>query len=87
MNDPSWSEIHQFTKFFDVQLDSCEASTFLDMSIVGDVFSGLKGFVVKFMIRMSRVRFVYNITALTSLTVTQRFFWKSVHSDYPLLRH
>ena len=33
----------------------CENSTFCNKEIVGDALSGLKGFVVKFMIRMSRV--------------------------------
>ena len=56
MRDPSWSEIRHFVKFLDLQLQSCEKSIFTDSTLVGDVMSGLKGFVVKFMIRMSRVR-------------------------------
>lgn len=55
VQNPSWSEIHHFTKFLDLQLESCENSVFCDEKFVGDVMSGLKGFVVKFMIRMSRV--------------------------------
>lgn len=55
MQDPSWSEIHNFTKFLDLQLVSCEKSVFCDEMLVGDVMSGLKGFVVKLMIRTSRV--------------------------------
>ena len=54
--DPSWSEIHHFTKFLNIQLNACELSVFCDETFVGDVMSGLKGFVVKFMIRMSQVR-------------------------------
>ena len=42
-------------RFLDLQLQSCEASVFTDPTFVGDVMAGLKGFVVKFMIRMSRV--------------------------------
>ena len=42
-------------KFLDLQLKSCEESVFTDPTFVGDVMAGLKGFVVKFMIRMSRV--------------------------------
>ena len=55
VQDPSWSEINHFTKFLNLQLESCEKSVFCDETLVGDVMSGLKGFVVKFMIRMSRV--------------------------------
>lgn len=42
-------------KFLDLQLESCENSVFCDERLAGDVMSGLKGFVVKFMITMSRV--------------------------------
>ncbi len=42
-------------KFFDVQLQSCEGSVFLNPLLVRDVLGGMKSFVVKFMIRMSRV--------------------------------
>ncbi len=48
-------EFHHFTKFLDIQLNSCENSVFCDETFVGDVMSGLKGFVVKFMFRMSQV--------------------------------
>lgn len=41
-------------KFLDVQLQACENSVFCDITLVGDILSGLKDFVVKFMIRMSR---------------------------------
>ena len=55
IRDPSWSEIHHFTKFLNIQLKACELSVFCDERLVGDVMSGLKSFVVKFMIRMSQV--------------------------------
>ncbi len=55
VKDPSWSEIRHFVKFLDLQLKSCEDSNFTDPVIVGDTMAGLKGFVVKFMIRMSKV--------------------------------
>ena len=58
VKDPSWSEIRHFVKFLDLQLQSCEESVFTDPTFVGDVMAGLKGFVVKFMIRMSRVSVV-----------------------------
>ena len=57
VKDPSWSEICHFVMFLDLQLQSCELSVFTDLSLVGDVMAGLKGFVVKFMIRMSRVSY------------------------------
>ena len=56
LRDPSWAEIRHFVMFLDIQLESCEVSVFCDETFVGDVMAGLKGFVVKFMIRMSRVR-------------------------------
>ena len=39
---------------------SCERSVFCDQTLVGDVMSGLKGFVVTFMMRMSRVSGLMN---------------------------
>ena len=42
-------------KFLDIQLESCQNSIFTDVNLVGDVMEGLKGFVVKFMMCMSRV--------------------------------
>ena len=55
MKDPSWAEIRHFVTFLDHQLNSCEQSVFTDHALTGDVMAGLKGFVVKFMISMSRV--------------------------------
>ena len=54
IRDPSWCEIRHFIKFLDIQLQACEASVFCDETLIGDIMSGLKSFVVKFMIRMSR---------------------------------
>jgi hypothetical protein len=42
-------------KFLDVQLESCDKSIFCDHKLVGDILTGMKGFVVDFMIRMSKV--------------------------------
>ena len=61
MKDPSWSEIRHFVKFLDLQLQSCEESVFTTPALIGDVMAGLKGFVVKFMIRMSRVSDSYMV--------------------------
>ena len=55
VKDPSWVELNHFLKFLDIQLGTCEQSIFCNEDIVGDVMSGLKTFVVKFMIRMSKV--------------------------------
>ena len=55
VKDPSWVELNHFLKFLDIQLSSCETSIFCNEDLVGDVMSGLKSFVVKFMIRMSKV--------------------------------
>ena len=41
--------------FLDIQLKSCQESVYTRPEVVEDVLAGLKGFVVKFMIRMSRV--------------------------------
>ena len=55
IKNPSWAELRHFVKFLNIQLKSCEQSIFCDESLVGDVLRGLKSFVVKFMIQMSRV--------------------------------
>ena len=55
VKDPSWSELKHFVEFLNIQLRSCENSIFFNEDIVGDVMSGLKTFVVRFMIRMSKV--------------------------------
>ena len=55
VEDPSWSEIHHFVKFLDMQLEPCENTVFFNESIIHDIMPGIKEFVVKFMITMSRV--------------------------------
>lgn len=55
VKNPSWSELKHFVEFLYTQLKACENSIFCNESIVGDVMSGLKTFVMKFMIRMSMV--------------------------------
>ena len=59
VKDPSWGEIKHFVCFLDTQLRSCEKSIYCDEDIVGDVMSGLKTFVVNFMVRMSKVRTLF----------------------------
>ena len=60
VKDPSWAEIRHFVAFLDLQLQSCEQSCFCDEKFVGDIIRGFKTFVVKFMIRMSRVS-IYDV--------------------------
>ena len=54
MLDPSWSELHNFANFLNVQLKDCEQSYYC-MDIFADDLPGFLTFVVKFMIRMSKV--------------------------------
>ena len=56
IKNPSWSELHNFVKFLNTQLEDCEGSIYCNEAVVGDVLQGFKQFVVQFMIRMSRVR-------------------------------
>ena len=55
VRDPSWMELSHFLKFLDIQLSSCEESPFCSEVLISDVLSGFKTFVIKFMIRMSKV--------------------------------
>ena len=59
VKDPSWMELNHFLRFLDFQLGACENSLFCDEKIVGEAMSGLKTFVIKFMIRMSKVDMHY----------------------------
>ena len=55
MQNPSWLEIRNFVMFLNIQLHSCQNSVFCDVKRAGEGMRGLKGFVVKFMIQMSKV--------------------------------
>lgn len=52
--DPSWSELWNFARFLNYQLQDCEASDFCNPNVVGDTLRGFKNFVVTFMIWMAR---------------------------------
>ena len=52
---PSWAELDNFVKFLNIQLSACENSIYCNEAVVGNELQGFKQFVVKFMIRMSRV--------------------------------
>eukprot|EP00731_Ephydatia_muelleri_P024235 Em0016g506a len=54
VQNPSWLEIRNFVMFLNIQLHSCQNSVFCDVNLAGEGMRGLKGFVVKFMIRMSK---------------------------------
>ena len=55
--NPSWSVLRHFIEFLRVQLQSCQGSGYISLKDDdgGVVLAGLKCFVVKFMLRMSRV--------------------------------
>ena len=57
MRNPSWAEINNFVEFLNIQLCDCEESVYCneDIPVIHDVLQGFKQFVVKFMIKMSRV--------------------------------
>ncbi|XP_055264372.1 E3 ubiquitin-protein ligase RNF213 isoform X2 [Moschus berezovskii] len=52
--NPSWSELWNFARFLNYQLQDCEASLFCNPTFVGDTLMGFKNFVVTFMILMAR---------------------------------
>ena len=56
MNDPSWSELHNFLSFLNKQLIHCKESAFyqMDSGKKGDTLPAFREFVVNFMIHMSR---------------------------------
>uniref|UniRef100_A0A4W3K881 RING-type E3 ubiquitin transferase n=1 Tax=Callorhinchus milii TaxID=7868 RepID=A0A4W3K881_CALMI len=52
--DPSWSELHNFAWFLNLQLRDCETSVFCDFTFIEDTLQGFKQFVVSFMILMAK---------------------------------
>ena len=64
IKDPTWAEIGHFVNFLAIQLHQCEKSIFCKPDIIGDVLTGFKTFVVKFMIQMSRVSIFSSIIVL-----------------------
>ena len=52
--NPSWREVKHFVDFLNIQLKSCEKSVYCNQALVGDILAGLKRFVVRFMINMSK---------------------------------
>ena len=85
--DPSWSEVANFVKFFNIQLLDFEKSGFI---IEGeDLFTGFRDFVLKFLLQMSKVcvvaikkagNFPFILFILKNNIVYQCFFLEVLHS-------
>ena len=74
VRNPSWAELNNFVEFLNIQLCDCEKSVYCNEAIpvVRDVLQGFKQFVVKFMIKMSRVWVMCNsIIQLVRITNMQ----------------
>jgi len=76
VRNPSWAELQNFVKFLNIQLYDCEESVYCneDIPVVRDVLQGFKPFVVKFMIRMSRVCCMYYRPSHYSIILYQQDF-------------
>ena len=59
VTDPSWMEIRHFVYFLNAQLEDCENSLFCNSQHTRDVLPGFKKFVIKFMLKMSKVQCIY----------------------------
>ena len=62
LQDPSWTELSHFVKFFDTQLRACENSVYCS-ALAEDIQQGVvgfKSFVVNFMIKMSVVSYLHS---------------------------
>ena len=59
--DPSWMELKHFLNFLNAQFEDCENSTFCNVEHTGYVLPGFKAFVVKFMLKMSKVSSFLNL--------------------------
>ena len=57
VHKPSWMELRNFVYFFNQQLIDSEQSTFTNAEFNEDL-RGFKGFVIKFLLEMSKVRIV-----------------------------
>lgn len=79
IENPSWAEIRHFVNFLDSQLQACEESSFCNMELVGDTLEGFRSFVVRFMILMSRVRYIF----ITRVTQFLKVIPSNGHQDRP----
>ena len=55
VTDPSWMELKHFLNFLDAQFEDCEESIFCNAAWIRDELPGFKAFVVRFMLKMSKV--------------------------------
>ena len=53
--NPSWMELKHFLKFLYAQFEDCECSIFCNAAVMEQDLPGFKTFVVKFMLKMSKV--------------------------------
>ena len=63
VQSPSWLEIRNFVMFLDIQLRLCQNPSFCNDQTLGEEMKGFKGFVVKFMIQMSKVGYSFAVNA------------------------
>lgn len=59
--DPSWMELKHFLNFLNAQFEDCEKSTFCNVKHIRCELPGFKAFVVKFMLKMSKVSSFLNL--------------------------
>ena len=55
VSNPSWMELKHFLSFLNAQFEDCENSIFCNSPFVKQDLPGFKAFVVKFMLKMSKV--------------------------------
>jgi len=54
VEDPTWMELTHFTSFLNAQLRSSETSIFCNADLMREDFPGMKSFVIRFLIQMSK---------------------------------
>lgn len=83
MKDPSWMELNHFMKFLDFQLEACENSIyFCDENLLKEAISGLKNFVIGFMIRMSKVHTYQYLACMHACSIIYCTVYCFVHNNY-----
>ena len=54
VKQPTWMELTHFASFLNAQLHASEKSIFCDPDLIGEDFPGMKSFVIRFLIQMSK---------------------------------
>ena len=67
VSNPSWMELKHFLSFLNAQFEDCENSIFCNLPIIKQDLPGFKAFVVKFMLKMSKVSSVLSNLSLTTM--------------------